>query len=441
MNRKPLVIRRSLSGVLIWLIAAHAAASGAPPSPDRDGSSGPHDQRAERSGAEPRVDGVLTEREAVRLALGDLSFKEVLAGRVGISESDVTAAGLRPNPELEFESESAKGLGDPSETTFLLSQTLDTSGRRALRRQGAQASLDATRDETQADALERAYEVRRQFYGALHAQQRAMVLRAWDERVGETERIVRERTEAGETSEYDLRRLRHERALARTQRDEVAAQRLQVWETLLASLGPEGGGSERLSGRLLPAPPPPLESLTVRIEQRPDLRALRKREEAARLARRAGERGTIPDITVGVGAKRVADDRREDWELVLGLAVPLPLFDRGQSAVARAEAQSRVAAGEYSLAWREAQGAARGLWQKVERLQQSASRVEARYVGDARSLADTARAAYRGGEVGIIELLDAYRGVMDTELRALDLALEARLAMIELERVAGGTGE
>ena len=51
------------------------------------------------------------------------------------------------------------------------------------------------------------------------------------------------------------------------------------------------------------------------------------------------------------------------------------------------------------------------------------------------SIAD---AAYRGGELGILELLDAFRGAVDDELQGLELALLARRARIELERAAGG---
>jgi cobalt-zinc-cadmium efflux system outer membrane protein len=380
---------------------------------------------------------LLTEQEAVRLALADGSFQRVLAGRVGIAESEVTEAGLRPNPELALERESAEAFDDPSETTFLLSQTFDTSGRRRLRQQSAQALLEATRKETMAEVLERILDVRKRFYQTLHSQLREAVLRAWEGRIGATEQIVQARTAAGEASEYDLRRLRHEGALAGNRADEVAAELLQTRETLLALLGSEGAEFNRLSGPLLPDAPPALETLAARVALQPGLDALRQREQAARLARRAGERGIVPDITVGVGTKRVADDRREDWELVLGLAVPLPFFDRGQAGVARAKAQSQVAAGEYQLALREAQARVRGFWQKADLLQRSAAGVQGRYLSDARSLADTARAAYRGGEIGILELLDAYRGVTDTELRSLDLALQARLAMIELERVAG----
>jgi len=428
---------RPVAGVVIWLAGAQVPVLGAPPTWRGGPTAGVGEPGILASAAGTDHERLLTEQEAVRLALEDVSFTQVLEGRIGIAESDSIEAGLRPNPELALERESADGFGDPSETTFLLSQTFDTSGRRGLRQQSAQTVLEATRKETMADSLERALEVRKRFYKALHSQRRGAVLQAWEARIDATERIVRTRTEAGEASQYDLRRLRHEGSLASTRADEAAADLLQIRETLWALLGPEGLSFGALSGRLLPDPPPALERLTAHIELRPGLVALRQREEAARLARRAGERSAIPDITVGVGTKRVADERREDWELVLGLEVPLAFFDRGQAGIARAEAQSQVAAGEYQLALREARANARGLWQKAELLQRSAASVEGRYVGESQDLANTARAAYRGGEIGILELLDAYRGVTDTQLRSLDLALQARLAMIELERVVG----
>jgi cobalt-zinc-cadmium efflux system outer membrane protein len=426
-----------VAGIAIWLAGVQLPVLGAPPTWRGDLSDrlGDPDAPVGAVGGEPQR--LLSEQQAIRLALEDHSFKRVLAGRAGIAESDVTGAGIRPNPELALERESAEGLGDPSETTFLLSQTFDTSGRRRLRRQSARASLEATRQENLADRLERALEVRRRFYRALHSQRRGAVLRAWRARIQATERIVSVRTEAGEASLYDLRRLRQEGALALTKADEAMADFSQAGAALLALLGTERTSFDGLSGRLLPEPPRALQQLATDLEQRPDLTAIKQREVAARLARRAGQRSTIPDITLGVGTKRVADERRADWELVLGVEIPLALFDRGQASIARTEAQSQVATGEYQLALREAQASAWGLWQKAELLQRTATSVQSRYLEESKDLAETARLAYRGGEIGILELLDAYRGVTDTELRALDLALQARLAMIELDRVVG----
>ena len=48
-----------------------------------------------------------------------------------------------------------------------------------------------------------------------------------------------------------------------------------------------------------------------------------------------------------------------------------------------------------------------------------------------------AHAAYQEGEVGILELLDAYRVNLVSRLRSLEFTSAAKQAEIDLERVAG----
>ena len=48
-----------------------------------------------------------------------------------------------------------------------------------------------------------------------------------------------------------------------------------------------------------------------------------------------------------------------------------------------------------------------------------------------------AETAYQEGEQRILEVLDAYRTVLHSELRALELKAAARQAVLQLERVTG----
>jgi cobalt-zinc-cadmium efflux system outer membrane protein len=57
--------------------------------------------------------------------------------------------------------------------------------------------------------------------------------------------------------------------------------------------------------------------------------------------------------------------------------------------------------------------------------------------GDSDELMEIAEVAYREGEVGILELLDAARTTSRARLRRVDLSLEARLAQIAVERAVG----
>jgi outer membrane protein TolC len=50
-----------------------------------------------------------------------------------------------------------------------------------------------------------------------------------------------------------------------------------------------------------------------------------------------------------------------------------------------------------------------------------------------------AEVAYREGEVGILELLDAVRTASRARVRSIELRLDARLAQIAVERAVGDT--
>ena len=52
-----------------------------------------------------------------------------------------------------------------------------------------------------------------------------------------------------------------------------------------------------------------------------------------------------------------------------------------------------------------------------------------------------AEAAYQGGESTLLELLDAYRGALDTETTAHDLEWQARTARIDYDLLTGSTPE
>ena len=48
-----------------------------------------------------------------------------------------------------------------------------------------------------------------------------------------------------------------------------------------------------------------------------------------------------------------------------------------------------------------------------------------------------AEVAYREGEIGILELLDAVRTSSRARMRSIDIRFDARLAQIALERAVG----
>ena len=79
----------------------------------------------------------------------------------------------------------------------------------------------------------------------------------------------------------------------------------------------------------------------------------------------------------------------------------------------------------------------RGAWQQADELRKAALAYRSDSPDGTQGLTAIAQAAYQSGEAGLLELLDAYRTELDFSTTALDLALRARLAHIELETLSG----
>ena len=193
-------------------------------------------------------------------------------------------------------------------------------------------------------------------------------------------------------------------------------------------------------GDLLPVTPPP--TLDVLLEQLParrDLRALEATVAAAELQGRASARWWLPEIEIGAGLKSVemADERLNGF--IASGAIPLPLLNRNQDEAMHAAAEAQVARGRRRVELAEAAGEVRGVHAQAVRLAEAARLGRSEGDSEWRALAQTAEAAYHGGEGGILELVDAYRAQLDAELQILDLEWRARRARIELDRLTGET--
>jgi cobalt-zinc-cadmium efflux system outer membrane protein len=377
----------------------------------------------------------LTETDAVRLGLARTELADLARAAVQAAEADITAARLFPNPTLSYSRERVEGSPDAVEQSWMLSQTFDPSGRRGLHREAAVRRVAAVTAGNVSRQLEYAAEIRRTFHRALLRQQTVRATETWVQRFAQIEQRVARLARAGEASGYDRRRLERERQTAETA---LAAERAEYarWTARLAALA---GLSDEptLSGELLPPALLPLDAGLAGLNRRPDLQALSRRAEAAELEGRAAQRGAIPDLTVGVGPKRVDDGINRENGMALALSVPLPVFDRQQPGRQRAAAEALQARTEHALARKGAEAELRGLYRQAEALRVAAADYRARALTATDDLLRIAETAYRGGESSLLELLDAYRGALDAETTALDLELRAREARIDYDLMTG----
>lgn len=379
----------------------------------------------------------LDEKTALELALARQPFRAAAQGRIDAAEGEARAAATLPNPSLELERERIPGPGGSSnDTTLTVSQRFDLSGRRAFARDAALARLGATRLEQENARRTLVAEVRQAFAEALHEDAALRARADWLERLRAAAATVDRLARAGEVAGYARRRVEREMQSAVARSGAAEAERLRARE-ILAGLVGAAARTETLDGLLIPDGAPALESLLSRLDARADLAAMRARAGGFDHERAAAERSRIPDLTVGVGGKRVDEPGRSDTGIVLSLAIPLPLFERGEAPASVAAAQASALRAEHDLARQKAEAGLRGAWQRAERLRDAALSFRRAVPGGPSELVRIAQAAYRAGETGILELLDAYRAELEAETTALELELRARLARIELDALAG----
>jgi outer membrane protein, heavy metal efflux system len=381
----------------------------------------------------------LTEEQAVASALSRPALQALHAGTLEAAAGDISQASTLANPVLALEHQRLRGTPDGDrESLYSVSQRFELGGKRDLRIDAATARLAASEADVQSRVRTVANDVRRRFHEALALQSMAEALENWQQRLRETESLTRTLQRGGEVAGFDVRRVSRERASAASRLGTGRADFARSIEALRALTGIDSAEPMVLSGVVLPPAMAALESYLAGLETRADLKALAARAQAFRLDETLARRTRMPDVTLTAGVKQVERGPLSDSGLVLGVAIPLPIFERGEGSSRRAAGLAQAATAERDIALAKAHGDARGLWKQAVQLRSAAAEFRRDAVEGSRRLAEIAGAAYRGGEAGILELLDAHRGLTEAQTRALELDLAARTALLELDLVTGG---
>lgn len=379
----------------------------------------------------------LTESVAIQLGLARDSVQQRASGYINQAQSNVLTTNTWSNPEFRFEREELGGL-DLVEHKVVISQKFDFSGRRSLNQQAADMQLNAARHQSKAWLAELKQTIRERYYDALLQQQHHQAHKVTHNQIKQLSKVLQKRRNEGDVSAYDYQRVATELATieAKANNSDV-----EFHTTLLALSALLGEGADRykvLDGELLPQQVKPLEQETLSLENQPALRNLKAQSEAWDLQQRAESR-TFPDVTLGLGWRRDEINGRTDDGLIINASIPIPLFDRRKDKQYNYQAQAMIANSEYQLAHDKASAELKGLWQQTSQYRQTAVKYRKDSVKRTHQLIEIAEAYYRAGEIGILELLDAYSEALNAELTALDFEHKARSARIQLDYLTGGS--
>lgn len=119
----------------------------------------------------------------------------------------------------------------------------------------------------------------------------------------------------------------------------------------------------------------------------------------------------------------------------LGVNVPLPLWDRRRGQIADSQATIRQSAAIRNQRQLELTSALERAYESYQLADQQATSLQAGSLHEAESAVDAAMAAYRFGERGIVEVLDAQRVSQSVRSDLLDARFARQAALVDLEEL------
>ena len=320
-----------------------------------------------------------------------------------------------------------------------LSQTFELAGQHGYRRRAAELELAATREGIAEVRRQVRADVELRFSRVLGLQNRIDIERDALKLVEDVATVVKKRVAAGEDNrlEGNLAAIEAERArnaLTALQEKLIEARAdLATWLQLPPGSLPEASGCVEVVQAAYT-----LDTLLTGAGDRPLLRALDLREQAAR-SRLALERAsTYPDITVGLATGRDGPgDARERFNM-LTLSIPLPLFKRNATGIGRATTELTHAQIDRQAAERDSQARVRALWLRLGSLRERVARLSDSVLPTLNENQRLSAASYRAGEIGLLQLMVVNRQVLDARRDYLDVLADYVEARIALEQAAGG---
>jgi cobalt-zinc-cadmium efflux system outer membrane protein len=192
----------------------------------------------------------------------------------------------------------------------------------------------------------------------------------------------------------------------------------------------------RVSGDLTDVRPlPSFEDLVRRLAQNPDLARWTAEMALRRAAVTLEKAKAIPDIAISGGMTHFEEDNSRTG--ILGLLVPLPIFDRNQGGIL--EARYKLAKSDQD---RRAIEVRVGLelyrtYQSLAQAHGEAATLHEQALPAAQRAFDAAQEGYKQGKWGYLEVLDSQRTLFGVRAQWIDALSSYHKALAESERLIG----
>jgi len=351
-------------------------------------------------------------------------------------DGTVLQAETRPNPELQALLEDTRSATRTS--TLQLNQRIELGGKRSARMDAAehgkalaQAELEIVRAGVQT-------EVTSAFYDTLVAQERVRLAQSSIDLAQSALRAAQKRVEAGKVSPVEATKAGIALAGARVDHARAESALKSSRKRLATAMGEPQVNFETVDGNLETLPDlPEIETLESRLMQSPAYKKAQievdRRQAISEVERSKG----VPDVTVSLGGRK--NEELGLNQAILGVSIPIPVFDRNQGNLLESLRRADQAKDELTATQLQLSRDLAAAYENLNASRQEFLSWRDNILPSAQSAYDAASKGFEMGKFSFLEVLDAQRTLFDALAQSQQsLALSHRYAA-ELQGILGQT--
>jgi len=385
--------------------------------------------------------GTITLRDAVALALVNNPKLKAFSLDIRAAEARKLQAGLLPNPEIDLEVEEFGGTGglagfESSQTSIQIGQLIELADKRSRRKHLATLEKDLAEFDFKSKRLDVMNDVARAFIDVLTAQEQLSLSKELVDLSEKAYLTVAERVRAGQDSPVEETKAKIAFSNTQIEFEKAGKELVSARYQLAATWSSSNPAFEKVSGGFYDmSPAPSLEELANLISQNPDMARWPAEKERNRAALELEKANASSDIKLGGGIQYFDDG--DDSAFILGLSIPMPLFDRNQGNIQEAM---------YMLAKTEEQrkafetGLHAALAKASTKLSSSFSEItiiKNDVLPLAKSAFDAAGQGYREGKFEYLMVLDSQRTFFEVRGSYIEALAGYHKARADVERLIG----
>jgi len=379
-------------------------------------------------------------QDLIDIAKRENPILDVLKAKEDAARSSVLTAESYLNPEIEVGTGPSR-FRTPSSSTnqrrnygVNISQPLEFPNVRGAKKAVAESRVNYASSVTEATMINLSLQIKKAFYDVLQNEAVLKIAEGDRDALKNIREKVALRVEVGEAPRYEL--IKADTELIAAQRDADAAL-LRISESKFYLRGLVSKSITDSFGLIGSLPPSDInlnaDFLKNEISKSPKLKQIKASADVAENRLRLEEKLINPGLTLNAGV----DQDPDITSYRFGISIPIPIWNRRQGQIGEAAAGYRELQAQYTDQELALRRDIESAFQRYLIAQQQVKTFESGLLDQAESVLKVAESAYRYGERGILEYLDAQRTFRLVRKDYLASKYDYVVAILEIEQLLG----